>query len=137
MRKSLLFFCPLFFGSIILFVDKKNDEIAIANSYEQQRASNAIGCAPAVDEFNMNATGKFIPVMPGWGNYSYTITTNNDSAQLYFNQGLTMYYSYHSREAIASFKEAAKFDSLNAMVYWGQALAMGPSYNFGYIYFCH
>ena len=88
MRKSLLFFCPLFFGSIFLFVDKTNDEIAIANSYEQQRASNAIGCAPTVDEFNMNATGKFIPVMPGWGNYSYTITTNNDSAQLYFNQGL-------------------------------------------------
>ena len=50
MRKSLLFFCPFFFGSIFLFVDKTNDEISIANSYEQQRALNAIGCAPAVDE---------------------------------------------------------------------------------------
>jgi hypothetical protein len=42
-----------------------------------------------------------------------------------------MYYSYHFVEAIASFKEAAKFDSTCAVLYWGQALAMGPDYNFG------
>ena len=45
-----------------------------------------------------------------------------------------MYYSYHMREAIASFKEAARFDSSCAMAYWGQALAMGPTYNSGYSY---
>jgi hypothetical protein len=45
-----------------------------------------------------------------------------------------MYYSYHSREALASFKEAARFDSNCAMIYWAQALAMGPSYNFGHLY---
>jgi tetratricopeptide (TPR) repeat protein len=73
-------------------------------------------------------------MMPGWGRHSYAITTGSDSAQFYFNQGLTMYYSYHSREALASFREAARFDSTSAMAYWGQALAMGPSYNFGYAY---
>ena len=40
-----------------------------------------------------------------------------------------MYYSYHMREALASFKEAARFDSTSAMVYWGQALAYGPNIN--------
>jgi tetratricopeptide (TPR) repeat protein len=78
--------------------------------------------------------GKFITVLPGCGNHAYTISTASDSAQIYFNQGLRMYYSYHSREAIASFKEAARFDSTCAMVYWGQALAMGPAYNGGYLY---
>ncbi len=73
--------------------------------------------------------GKFIPLLPGWGNYSYTITTSNDSTQIYFNQGLNFYYSYHFREALASFKEAARFDKTCAMAYWGQALAMGPYYN--------
>ena len=45
-----------------------------------------------------------------------------------------MYYSYHAREALASFKEASRFDNNCAMTYWGQALAMGPSYNGGYNY---
>jgi tetratricopeptide (TPR) repeat protein len=38
------------------------------------------------------------------------------------------------KEAVASFKEAARFDSTCAMTYWGQALAMGPTYNFGFTY---
>jgi hypothetical protein len=45
-----------------------------------------------------------------------------------------MYYGYHPREAIASFKQAAKFDTNCAMAYWGEALAMGPTYNGGYSY---
>lgn len=100
-----------------------------------QEKENSIGCAPAAqDNFFTDENGKYIPVMPGWGNHAYTITTTSDSAQFYFNQGLTMYYSYHSREAIASFKEAARFDSTCAMAYWGQALALGPGYNSSYGY---
>ena len=78
--------------------------------------------------------GKFITVLPGWGNYSYPISTKNDSAQFYFNQGLNMYYSYHWQEANASFQEAARFDPGSAMAYWGQALALGPGYNFSLHY---
>jgi tetratricopeptide (TPR) repeat protein len=78
--------------------------------------------------------GKFMMLLPDWGDYSYQISTTNDSAQTYFNQGLTMYYSYHMKEALASFKEAAKFDPNCAMTYWGQALAMGPSYNSAHLY---
>jgi tetratricopeptide (TPR) repeat protein len=96
---------------------------------------NIIGCAPdAGDNIYAGDDGKFITVLPGCGDHSYAISTASDSAQIYFNQGLRMYYSYHSREAIASFKEAARFDSTCAMVYWGQALAMGPGYNGGYLY---
>ena len=45
-----------------------------------------------------------------------------------------MYYSYHMKEALASFKEAARFDPNCAMAYWGQALAMGPYYNSAHNY---
>jgi len=106
--------------------------------FEQEQRTNSltvISCAPgATENIYADKNGKFISVLPGWGKHSYTITTKNDSTQFYFNQGLSMYYSYHSTEAIASFKEAAKFDSTCAMAYWGQALAMGPDYNFGYRY---
>ncbi|WP_426670117.1 hypothetical protein ACPPVU_02505 [Mucilaginibacter sp. McL0603] len=75
------------------------------------------------------ADGKFIPVLPGWGHHHYQVNTKSDSAQLYFDQGLAFYYSYHFTEAQASFKEAARFDPNCTMAYWGQALAMGPYYN--------
>lgn len=133
MRKSLIIFCPLLIGSIgLLLVSNTNKAPGYNTEY---RVTNSIECGPGTaEDIYAGEGGKFISVLPGWGNHSYRITTQNDSAQIYFNQGLTMYYSYHGREAVASFKEAAKFDSSSAMVYWGMALAMGPSYNFGYSY---
>ncbi|WP_439698807.1 hypothetical protein ACFGVS_12080 [Mucilaginibacter sp. AW1-7] len=83
----------------------------------------------AATNIDTAADGKYMIRLPGRGDYSYSISTHNDSAQFYFNQGLTMYYSYHMKEALASFKEAARFDPASPMTYWGQALTMGPYYN--------
>jgi tetratricopeptide (TPR) repeat protein len=117
----------------VIFIAATNNHTATRADYIS--AENIIGCAPdAGDNIYAGASGKFINVLPGWGDHAYTISTASDSAQIYFNQGLSMYYSYHPREAVASFKEAARFDSGCAMIYWGQALAMGPSYNGGYLY---
>ena len=88
-----------------------------------------IGCAPPGADPTAGDNGKFINPLPGLGKHTYTISAQNDSTQFYFNQGINFYYSYHLREALASFKEAARFDSSAAMVYWGQALSMGPYYN--------
>lgn len=94
-----------------------------------------IGCGPQGPfRLRPDENGKFINPLPGWGNHSYTISTRSDSAQFYFNQGLNMYYSYHMREAMVSFREASRFDSTAAMPYWGQALALGPYYNATYSY---
>jgi tetratricopeptide (TPR) repeat protein len=91
----------------------------------------AIGCGPALRTTAIlpDEQGKFAPLFAGWGHYSYKVHTNSDSAQVYFDQGLNLYYSYHLTEALASFKEAARFDPSCTMAYWGQALAMGPYYN--------
>jgi tetratricopeptide (TPR) repeat protein len=80
-----------------------------------------------------DGTGKFMTALTGWGDLNYPISTKSDSAQFYFNQGLSLYFSYHFTEAVASFKESGRFDPDCAMAYWGQALAMGPFYN-TYVY---
>ncbi|SIO05928.1 tetratricopeptide repeat protein [Chitinophaga niabensis] len=127
MKHSLFFLAlPLLLLGISLFGTKHAPPLP---------KSNSIGCAPPPREnFDTAANGKFITSLPGWGQYTYRISTDNDSAQYYFNQGLNMYYSYHLREATASFKEAARFDPTCAMAYWGQALSLGPGYNFAHTY---
>ncbi|MES2647354.1 MAG: hypothetical protein V4717_10785 [Bacteroidota bacterium] len=91
----------------------------------------AISCmpgSPGEDEWKEDPLA--IPALTGWGNYRWNITTNNDSAQFYFNQGINMYYSFHMIEAKASFAKAYSFDPDCAMAYWGLALANGPNINY-------
>ena len=77
---------------------------------------------------------KYVVALPGWGDFSYKVSTSSDSSQFYFDQGLNMYYGYHFKEAVASFREVGRIDSTNAMAFWGQALAMGPYYNAAHLY---
>lgn len=71
-----------------------------------------------------------IPALKGWGHYSWKISTTSDSAQYYFNQGISMYYAFHNIEAIASFSKATRIDPECAMAWYGKALAMGPTINY-------
>jgi tetratricopeptide (TPR) repeat protein len=92
-----------------------------------------IRCGPDWDALKEWLDETDIPPIPGAGIYKWKISTKNDSAQFYFNQGINMYYSFHIIEAMASFKKAAKFDPKCAIVYWAQALCYGPNINdFGY-----
>lgn len=70
-----------------------------------------------------------IPALKGWGDYHFKISTRSDSAQYYFDQGLSMYYAFHNIEAIASFAKATRFDPQCAMAWYGKALALGPTIN--------
>ena len=90
---------------------------------------NILRCTPNWNELKEWIEETDIPPIPGAGNYKWKISTTNDSAQFYFNQGINMYYSFHIIEAMASFKKAAKFDPGSAMLYWAQALAYGPNIN--------
>jgi tetratricopeptide (TPR) repeat protein len=128
MRNALITVLALFFVFMLFAaatVIAKNSSLKI--DYKRR---DVIGCAPtSFDEIIADENGKFISVLPGWGKYSYAVSTSNDSAQFYFNQGLNLYYSFHLKQALASFKEAARFDKTCVMAYWGQALSMGPYYN--------
>jgi tetratricopeptide (TPR) repeat protein len=76
-----------------------------------------------------------IPALKGWGHHSFKISNASDSAQFYFNQGLSLYFSFHAIEAVASFTKAARLSPDCAMAWYGRALAMGPTINYenGYI----
>jgi tetratricopeptide (TPR) repeat protein len=99
------------------------------------KPENITVCSPLYSgESRKTADGKFVVALPGWGRYSYPVSVKSDSAQFYFDQGLNMYYSYHFKESVASFKESARLDTDNPMALWGQALAMGPYYNAAHSY---
>jgi hypothetical protein len=131
MKKLLLFFTLLLLMGFI----KLNWQEQKINAFIKLKKQTAYSCSPAFERVTDSTMGgKFITVLPGWGHYGYPVSTKSDSAQFYFNQGLNMYYSYHWREANASFKESARFDTTLAMAYWGEALSQGPGYNFSLHY---
>jgi tetratricopeptide (TPR) repeat protein len=121
----LILILPLFLTAFLVLKPSSVSETGTAIAMCGTDASGRI---------NRMENGKFIVPLPGWGNHSYLISTKSDSAQFYFNQGLTMYYSYHMKEAMASFKEAARLDPACSMAWWGQALAGGPYYNAAHTY---
>ncbi len=94
-------------------------------SFSQRRYAVRCGL-PATDSGLTN-----IPALPGWGNYKWKITTSSDSVQFYFNQGINMYYAFHTLESQASFDKAIQLDSTCAMAWYGKALALGPTINYG------
>ena len=74
------------------------------------------------------ASGPF-PLIPGMGDLKHKVSTNNQTAQDYFNQGLTLVYGFNYDGAFASFNEALKADPQLAMAHWGMALALGANIN--------
>ncbi|MFN2457322.1 MAG: tetratricopeptide repeat protein [Chitinophagaceae bacterium] len=98
------------------------------------KSSSIVKCNPGWEQIEAALKDVEIPPMPGAGNYKWKIETSSDSAQFYFNQGLNMYYGFHSLEARASFNKAAKFDMENPMIWWAVALSYGPNINdMGYV----
>ncbi|HKB05581.1 MAG TPA: hypothetical protein VKD90_25380, partial [Gemmataceae bacterium] len=87
----------------------------------------ALGCGIAAADHGA-ANGK-APLLGNLGNRHHPVTTTNDDAQRYFDQGLTLCWAFNHPEAIRSFQRAAKLDPDCAMAYWGLAFAYGPNIN--------
>jgi tetratricopeptide (TPR) repeat protein len=69
------------------------------------------------------------PLWNGLGSISYKITTSNEQAQAYFDQGLRLAYAFNHGEAQRAFRKAQKLDPDCAMCFWGEALVLGPNIN--------
>lgn len=69
------------------------------------------------------------PLWDGLGAVTYKITTANEQAQAYFDQGLRLTYAFNHDEAQRAFRKAQKLDSGCAMCFWGEALVLGPNIN--------
>src|SRR5262252_668122 len=69
------------------------------------------------------------PLWEGLGGVTYRITTANELAQSYFDQGLRLTYAFNHSEAQRAFRKAQKLDPDCAMCFWGEALVLGPNIN--------
>jgi tetratricopeptide (TPR) repeat protein len=129
--RQLLFLFSAFAIALLLAFGRASD----SRKYYRNHAQNPviIRCSPDWTNINEWLDETNMPIIPGAGSYHWKINTASDSAQIYFDQGINCYYSFHIIEAMGSFKKAARFDPNCAMLYWAQALAYGPNINdFGY-----
>ncbi len=65
------------------------------------------------------------------GTFRWTISTDNEMAQNYFNQGMQLRWAYNVNEAARSMAEARRLDPECAMCWWGEAFALGSFLNGG------
>jgi tetratricopeptide (TPR) repeat protein len=70
-----------------------------------------------------------VVLVTGLGDLHHPVSTKNQQAQQFFDQGLRYIYAFNHDEAARSFEHAAELDPKLAMAYWGVAEAVGPNYN--------
>lgn len=80
------------------------------------------------DEFPFEPPKNFT-LSPQYIALHHPVKTNNITAQLYFDQGLTFLYAFNHDAAYWSFLKASEADPNMAMAYWGMAYAMGSNIN--------
>jgi tetratricopeptide (TPR) repeat protein len=98
-----------------------------SKQYEPAISSIPVFCAPALDWSLMSDDHG--PLIQEFKLVHLAIATKVDSAQLYFDQGLSQLYAFNHGEAGRSFKTAIRLDPTAAMPYWGLAMVLGPNYN--------
>ncbi|MBI1407604.1 MAG: hypothetical protein GC145_15945 [Caulobacter sp.] len=70
-------------------------------------------------------------MLPGFGTGGMIVATVNPEAQRWFDYGLQSTWAFAHAQGRDGFKEAARLDPDCAMCAWGEALAAGPTINFG------
>ena len=72
------------------------DEVA-RNAALKKKQLYSFSCSPNFNFFNPDDSSNTIPLLSGWGNYRMPVTASNDSAKIYFEQGINMYYGFNYR----------------------------------------
>lgn len=107
----------------------KNNSSGTSKNY-QKASFSFIKCTPTKYLLEVvDSTQQISPLFENLGDLSFTITTKNERAQIFFNQGLKLTYAFNHAEAHRSFMEASRLDPTSAMTFWGQAYALGPNIN--------
>lgn len=117
----------IYFFALILLLSCNNQTI-------ETKKENApiVGCFSSITTDNnwYSKTSK-APKFNGLDGINFNITTSNQEAQYYFNQGMMLAYGFNHAEAARSFYQAIRLDTTCAMAYWGFAYVLGPNYNGG------
>jgi len=83
----------------------------------------------AAQDHSSHAKEHPVTLVTGLGDLHHLVSTKNQQAQQFFDQGLRFIYAFNHDEAARSFQHAAELDPKLAMAYWGVAEAVGPNYN--------
>lgn len=89
----------------------------------------AVGYQASLPPATDDAAAAAVPLFTELGTYHRSISTTNETAQRYFDQGLRLTYAFNHGEAIRAFEEALRQDSTCAICHWGIAYAYGPNIN--------
>jgi tetratricopeptide (TPR) repeat protein len=131
--KPLSLLAVILLVSLFFFQFTRPDSTSINRNALQElntrKQLSSIGCTPDWNKMSIEQLAEEMIPLPGSGKWQWKISTRNDSAQFYFNQGMNLYYAFHIVEAVPSFRKAQQFDPDCAMLYWGEALALGPNIN--------
>ncbi len=107
----------------------KNNNTETTQNY-QKASFNFIKCTSTKYMLDVvDTTQQISPLFTNLGNLHFSISTKNERAQAFFDQGVKLSYAFNHAEGHRSFMEAARLDSNSAMTYWGQAFALGPNIN--------
>lgn len=69
------------------------------------------------------------PLWTNLGTLTYPVTTANEEAQSYFDQGLRMAANFNHAEGRRAFRKAQRLDPDCALCFLGEALVLGPNIN--------
>jgi tetratricopeptide (TPR) repeat protein len=107
-----------------------NKPFEVAPQPAPKLAMNFIKCTSAKYVLEaVDTTKQMSPLFNNLGNLHFSISTKNERAQAFFDQGLKLSYAFNHAEAHRSFMEASRLDPNSAMTYWGQAFTLGPNIN--------
>lgn len=113
---------------LVHFINKNSEESRITNY--QKASFSFTKCTPTKFMLDVvDTTQQISPLFNNLGNLHLGISTENERAQAFFDQGVKLSYAFNHAEGHRSFMEAARLDPNAAMTYWGQAFALGPNIN--------
>jgi len=115
----------LFAAAVVVLVITSGQKLAFA---QDQKAPKHVHYIEPTQQ-TVSPTGAIAPRLQKLGTHIFPVSTKNQQAQLFMNQGLNLSYAFNHWEAGRAYSEAARLDPNLAMAYWGQALALGPNIN--------
>ena len=120
----------LCFSSIFCSCDQQPGSRKATSKVDAVKAPHSC-CAPEIVDSTWYSSGKKAPLFGKLEGIHLSVSTKNEQAQRYFDQGLMLSFAFNHAEAGRSFYEAARQDPTCAMCWWGFAYVLGPNYNAG------
>lgn len=73
--------------------------------------------------------GPIAPLLEGMGEHHHAISSEDERARTFFDQGMVLAFGFNHAEAERAFREAARVDPECAICWWGVAWVLGPNIN--------